>query len=315
MDERKKLYKKINLKLYLILFVINSFLAYLVQVFVFLKRKLLNKPNEFSFDYDLTGWLCIVTGGSGEIGLACVRKLLRRNCKVIIATIPNPNQNFDELRQQLEQDLKEFKKELWELHYLNLSSFDSVNNFVETFKKSNRNIDILINNAAVFLVPFGITDNGFERHLAINFLGHCLLTLNLIPYLKPSASSLKTRKAMNLSLKSKVISISSYSHRWVSPSIANLLPELLNKTKKEDREFYSFYLAYSYSKLLVIAFNFYLSNIILPKLNNQDLSIVNVHPGAIASNLIINSHMNKFFLIFYQKEKIIKKFLWVSLKL
>ena len=115
----------------------------------------------------------------GEIGLACSKKLLKRNCNVIIATIPNSNQTFEELKKQLEDDLKEFRKDLWELQYLNLSSFDSVNQFVNKFKNSNRKIDILINNAAVFLAPFGITEDGFERHLSINYLGKLFDLINL----------------------------------------------------------------------------------------------------------------------------------------
>ena len=127
---------------------------------------------------------------------------MKKNCNVLIATIPNASQTFDELKAQLEDDLKEFKKNQWKLFYLNLSCFQSINEFVECFKQSNRTIDILINNAGklysfiflfliyhyyclgVFLIPFSVTKNGFEKHLAINYLGHCLLTLNLLPVLK-----------------------------------------------------------------------------------------------------------------------------------
>lgn len=77
---------------------------------------------------------------------------------------------------------------------------------------------------------------------------------------------------MNLSLKSKIINITSYNHRWV-PYIDHL-----NQINPEEKESYSMYLAYSYSKLLVIAFSFYLSNYILSR-SNKSPKIVNIHPG------------------------------------
>lgn len=125
----------------------NCFLAYLVQCYIQLKWKLFGQTNDYEIPFDLTGWQTVITGGSGEIGLSCLKKLLNKNCQIIIATIPNSGQTMRDLQFQMEQDLKEFKRDLWTLCYLNLSSFESINEFVEKFKKSNRQIDLLINNA------------------------------------------------------------------------------------------------------------------------------------------------------------------------
>ena len=301
----KRLSFSLSLKKDMVIFLFYSIYALVDQFFKLLKFKKQTKLDRYEIPYDdLTGFQCVITGGSGEIGLVCVKRLLKKNCNVLIATIPNAGQTFDELKVQLEDDLKEFKKDQWELCYLDLSCFQSINEFVERFKQSNRTIDILINNAgklsffiffflifhfyclAVFLIPFVVTKNGFEKHLAVNYLGHCLLTLNLLPVLKPSERSIQTRKRLNLSLRSKVINISSYVHRSVDADL-----NFLNKANTENRESYSSYRAYSQSKLLIIAFGFYLSNYILPK-SNLNIDLANLHPGGIASNMIFKSHLN-----------------------
>ena len=135
-------------------------------------------------------------------------------------------------------------------------------------------------------MPFAATDEGFERTMAINYLGHSLLILNLLPVLKPSEASLKIRQAMNLGLKSKVVNIASHGHRYFQPDI-----RLLTKVTKEDALLFSPCYAYSFSKSLIIAFNLFFARHILPKIDSS-VQIVNMHPGIVGSkNLVLE---NKF---------------------
>lgn len=69
-----------------------------------------------------------------------------------------------------------------------LSSFASVKQFVAEIE-SETHIDILVNNAAIMLVPFAKTADGFETTFQTNYLGHYLLTLLVLDKLKASSEA------------------------------------------------------------------------------------------------------------------------------
>lgn len=65
-----------------------------------------------------------------------------------------------------------------------LASFESIRNFVETFKNEQERLDILINNAGVMRCPRSLTTEGIETQLGVNHMGHFLLTNLLLDMLK-----------------------------------------------------------------------------------------------------------------------------------
>lgn len=75
--------------------------------------------------------------------------------------------------------------------HLDLSSFESIENFVEVVKAGFHKIDVLINNAGV-VVPLSQdmkTKEGFEIHFGVNHLGHFYLTNMLIDLLRRATPS------------------------------------------------------------------------------------------------------------------------------
>lgn len=77
------------------------------------------------------------------------------------------------------------------LFELDLANFSSLRKFCKDVLKRFPRIDILINNAGIFDPAEKVehTENGFEKHFAINHLGHFLLTNLLEPGLKRGAPS------------------------------------------------------------------------------------------------------------------------------
>ncbi|KAL4994347.1 hypothetical protein BDV10DRAFT_189087 [Aspergillus recurvatus] len=66
---------------------------------------------------------------------------------------------------------------------IELDEFDSVRKAADCIKElvQHGKIDLLINNAGVMAIPWGKNKNGIEKTLAINHLGHFLLTGLLMP--------------------------------------------------------------------------------------------------------------------------------------
>lgn len=59
-------------------------------------------------------------------------------------------------------------------------------------------IDILINNAARGIMTYQLTDYGVDRHMAVNHMGHVILTSHLMPLLKKSAEAGNTARIVML---------------------------------------------------------------------------------------------------------------------
>ena len=59
-------------------------------------------------------------------------------------------------------------------------------------------IDILINNAARGIMTYQLTDYGVDRHMAVNHMGHVILTSHLLPIIKKTASGGNTVRIVNL---------------------------------------------------------------------------------------------------------------------
>ena len=73
--------------------------------------------------------------------------------------------------------------------HLYLSSLDSVPQFVDTFKRSGRPLDVLVCNAAVYQPTAkepSYTAEGFELSVGTNHLGHFLLPRLLLDDLNQS---------------------------------------------------------------------------------------------------------------------------------
>jgi len=70
---------------------------------------------------------------------------------------------------------------------LDLESQGSVADFAARINRAGRPVDLLINNAnTLVLLTREITPDGFELHLATNFLSHFALTARLLPLLRAS---------------------------------------------------------------------------------------------------------------------------------
>ncbi|CAJ1061291.1 retinol dehydrogenase 13 [Xyrichtys novacula] len=145
------------------------------------------------------------------------------------------------------------------IRHLDLASVYSVRQFAKDFMDSEDRLDILINNAGVMMCPKWLTEDGFETQLAVNHLGHFLLTNLLLPILKSSAPS-------------RVVTVSSIAHIGGQINFEDLF---------FSRRPYSSLESYRQSKLANVLFSRELAR----RLKGSGVSSFCLHPGVIYTDL------------------------------
>ena len=85
---------------------------------------------------------------------------------------------------------------------LDLGSLASIRQFCSNVKSKWNKIDILINNAGVYIPCSNRmkTEDGFEIHFGVNYLGHFLLTNLLLDEIKLAAPSRLAPKVIRCAL-------------------------------------------------------------------------------------------------------------------
>lgn len=126
------------------------------------------------------GKLAVVTGSTSGIGFEIALALARAGADVIVTGkhATEAHEASARIRALAPEALVRFEK-------LDLESLASVKDFARRLSEVNRPIDLLINNACTLMLSKReVTGDGFERHLAMNFLGHFALTARLLTLLR-----------------------------------------------------------------------------------------------------------------------------------
>ncbi|XP_073322930.1 retinol dehydrogenase 13 [Pagrus major] len=202
----------------------------------------------------LDGKTVLITGANTGIGKETSRDLARRGARVVMACrdLTRAEQAAEEIRQSTGNGNVVIR-------HLDLASVYSVKQFAKDFLDSEDRLDILINNAGVMMCPRWLTEDGFETQLAVNHLGHFLLTNLLLPKLKSSVPS-------------RVVTVSSIAHRGGRIDLDDLF---------FSRRSYSSLESYRQSKLANVLFSRELAR----RLRGSGVSAFCLHPGVIRTEL------------------------------
>ena len=126
------------------------------------------------------GKLAVVTASTSGIGFEIALALARAGADVIVTGKHSTegHEALARIRPLAPDALLRFEK-------LDLENLTSVRDFARRLGSAGRPVDLLINNACTLMLSKReLTVDGFERHLAMNFLGHFALTANLLPLLR-----------------------------------------------------------------------------------------------------------------------------------
>lgn len=205
---------------------------------------------------DQNGKVVVITGATSGIGLEAARELARKGARVILA-IRNLEKGRD-AEKNIKGEVPEAQLDVMEL---DLASLKSVRSFAADFIARYDRLDVLLNNAGIMMVPYGLTEDGFELQFGTNHLGHFALTGLLMDRI------LGTQGA-------RVVNVSSNAHYGGKVDFSNL---------QYEKGEYSPTASYSRSKLANLLFTYELQRRF--DLGGHDTLALAAHPGISATGL------------------------------
>jgi len=197
--------------------------------------------------------VCIVTGSNSGIGKETALALAKMGAWVIMV-VRNPERG-EKARFEI---LSQSGSNTVDLMVCDVSSMGSIRHFAESFRQKYDRLDVLINNAGAVFNKQEITVEGFERTLAVDYLGPFFLTHQLMDLLKSSAPS-------------RVINVTSGLHRSGKISFDDLQSEKSFNGMK----------VYANAKLMVLMFTYELAR----RLEGTGVTVNALEPGFVATNL------------------------------
>jgi NAD(P)-dependent dehydrogenase (short-subunit alcohol dehydrogenase family) len=201
----------------------------------------------------MEGKICLVTGANAGIGKSTCLALASKGASVVMSA---------RTKQQAEEVRMEIVASTGNPHiYLiaaDLSSFKEVVKLTQEFSNLFERLDVLVNNAGIFLAKYQETINGYETQWQVNYLAHYLLTRRLIGLLKKSDDS-------------RIINVSSNAHLQGTIDFQDL----------NGKHGYQGLKAYAQSKLANVLFTKELAL----RLKDQHISTYALHPGVVKTGI------------------------------
>jgi NAD(P)-dependent dehydrogenase (short-subunit alcohol dehydrogenase family) len=207
----------------------------------------------------IEGKTCLITGSTSGIGkqIAIGLAKLKANVVLVGRNEARCEATLQEIRGNVSTDLNKNR-----ISYLlaDLSSQASIHQLVKEFLAAHESLDVLVNNAGVFLPKRFTTVDGIEYTFAVNHLAPFLLTNLLFERIKGSSPS-------------RIITTSSVAHRGAQINFDDL---------QFEKRRYNGVNAYKQSKLANILFTKELSR----RSNGSGITSNCFHPGGVRTNLV-----------------------------
>ena len=191
----------------------------------------------------------VITGANTGMGFQTALQLAKSGARVILGC-----RNVPAGQAAVEKIAEETKSKDVVLYELNLASFASIRNFANEITEKEGVLNVLVNNAGVFMLPLRRTSDNVEMHLGVNYLGHFLLTNLLLDKLKAAPSA-------------RIVNIASR---------VPLIP-LINFTDINSQQSYNRVRAVLQSKQAILLYTMYLSS----KLKDSGVIVNSVDPGLV----------------------------------
>jgi len=198
----------------------------------------------------------VVTGANSGVGRSAAELLAADGASVVMVC-----RSEERGRAALETVRKKISDSRVRLEVADLSSLSSVRELASRLRDRAGPIDVLVNNAGVYRARREMTEDGFEMTMAVNHLGHFVLTHQLLEQLAEAGG--------------RVISVSSDGHRSGDLRRAPLEDILTGRIRFKGLQ------AYADSKLANVLFAFELSR----RMSHAGLTAAALHPGVLSTRI------------------------------
>jgi len=208
---------------------------------------------------DCTDKTVLITGANSGLGFEATKAFAEKGASVIMAC-----RSLDR-GEQAATDIKTTVGETGatlNVRQCDLASLDSIATFTDSVTDDYDGLDILCNNAGVMAIPRQETEDGFEKQLGVNHLGHFALTGQLLDLLVDNDG------------ESRIVSHSSGAHEAGAMDFDDLHRE----------QSYDKWEAYGQSKLANLLFAYELQRRFDAHGITDTISVA-CHPGYAATNL------------------------------
>jgi len=201
----------------------------------------------------MAGRVCVVTGANSGIGKATAMGLAEMGATVILVC---------RSKEKGEAALSEIRgksgNNSLDLMLADMSSMRSVRQLASEFRRKYDRLQVLVNNAGLFMFTRSTTGDRLETTFEVDYLSHFLLTGLLIDLLKASAPS-------------RLVEVSSVAHYNGHIDFDDL----------QGEKGYGGWKAYSQAKLAQVLFTYELAR----RLKGTGVTANCLHPGAVATNI------------------------------
>jgi NAD(P)-dependent dehydrogenase (short-subunit alcohol dehydrogenase family) len=200
--------------------------------------------------------ICLITGATDGVGKATATELARNGFAVVLAA------RNEAKAVAVTTDITTATGNR-DVDYLigDLASLTQLRGLADTFTARYPRLDVLINNAGVFMPERIVTEDGYEATFQINYLSQFVLTHLMLDELRKSQQG-------------RIINLSSSAYR-----AGKFDPENLQSEQR-----FSTFGSYTASKLMVLLFTQELAK----RLGHTRITANAVHPGIVRTQMMLN---------------------------
>ena len=206
---------------------------------------------------EMEGRICLITGANSGIGKETAIGLAKKGAQIVMAV-----RNLERGEKARTDIIEKSGKKAVDLLRCDVSLMSNIRQFAKEFDAKYPKLDVLINNAGAVFNKRSMTDEGFEKTLALDYLGPVLLTHELLPTLRKVGPSM-------------IVNVSSGLHKNAS----------INLSDMQSEKSYDGMKVYSKAKLMLMMFTYELAR----RLEATGITANAVMPGFVATNLGKNS--------------------------